>query len=246
MHATHQFFLTKRSVYVLVLDARQGEIEGNIHYWLQTIQSFGGDSPVLVVTNKCDVQPLSLNKQRFIVEMMRKFELCFDFPDQPGTLLVPELLTKNEPDVNWKSASECLNFEYAYGVLPSGLIPRFIVRMHHALTDRPTYWRSGVVLAIDGCKVLVRGDSRAQTIRISVDGSVEARRGALATVRNQLKAIHATIPKLEVKEQVPLPDFPSVAVPYTYLLVKGLHAWPRRRGPRQDAGASGGKPQEAA
>jgi len=62
MHATHQFFLTKRSVYVLVLDARQGEIEGNIHYWLQTIQSFGGDSPVLVVTNKCDVQPLSLNE----------------------------------------------------------------------------------------------------------------------------------------------------------------------------------------
>ncbi|MCA9968537.1 MAG: 50S ribosome-binding GTPase, partial [Anaerolineales bacterium] len=28
MHATHQFFLTKRSLYLLVLDARQGEDEG--------------------------------------------------------------------------------------------------------------------------------------------------------------------------------------------------------------------------
>jgi hypothetical protein len=49
-----------------------------------------------------------------------------------GTPLVPELLTKNEPDVNWKDATECLNFEYAYAVLPSGLVPRV------PLPDLPT------------------------------------------------------------------------------------------------------------
>ena len=43
MHATHQFFLTKRSLYLLVLDARKGENEGNIHYWLKIIQSYGAD-----------------------------------------------------------------------------------------------------------------------------------------------------------------------------------------------------------
>ena len=48
MHATHQFFLTRRSLYLLVLDARKGENEGNIHYWLRIIQSYAGDSPVIV------------------------------------------------------------------------------------------------------------------------------------------------------------------------------------------------------
>jgi hypothetical protein len=157
------------------------------------------------------------DKQRFIVEMMRKFELCFDYAGRPDTLLVPELLTKNDIDVNWKDAGECLNFEYGYQVLPSGLMPRFIVRMHHALTDIPTFWRSGVVLSIEGCKVLVRGDSRAKAVRVSVDGPAETRRSALATVRDQFKAIHASIPRLEVEERVPLPDVPTVTVPYEHL-----------------------------
>ena len=47
MHATHQFFLTKRSLYLLVLDARLTQEENRVEYWLKIIQSFGGDSPVL-------------------------------------------------------------------------------------------------------------------------------------------------------------------------------------------------------
>ena len=54
MHATHQFFLSKRSLYVLVLDGRKEEDE---EYWLKHIESFGGDSPILVVINKIDDNP---------------------------------------------------------------------------------------------------------------------------------------------------------------------------------------------
>ncbi len=54
MHATHQFFLSKRSLYVLVLDGRREE---KIDYWLKHIESFGSDSPVLVVLNKIDENP---------------------------------------------------------------------------------------------------------------------------------------------------------------------------------------------
>ncbi len=54
MHATHQFFLSKRSLYVLVLDGRKDE---RPEYWLRHIESFGGDSPVLVVLNKQDSNP---------------------------------------------------------------------------------------------------------------------------------------------------------------------------------------------
>jgi small GTP-binding protein len=51
MHATHQFFLSKRSLYVLVLDGRKDE---QAEYWLRHVSAFGGDSPVLIVLNKQD------------------------------------------------------------------------------------------------------------------------------------------------------------------------------------------------
>ena len=53
-HATHQFFLTKRSVYLLVWDALAEEEYGRLDYWLKTIQSFAADSPIILIVNKCD------------------------------------------------------------------------------------------------------------------------------------------------------------------------------------------------
>jgi small GTP-binding protein domain len=54
MHATHQFFLTKRSVYVLVIDARQDEDQNRLEHWLKTVQGYSGGSPIIVVGNKVD------------------------------------------------------------------------------------------------------------------------------------------------------------------------------------------------
>ncbi|NMI06740.1 GTP-binding protein [Paenibacillus sp. SZ31] len=53
-HSTHQFFLTNRSMYILVWDARQEDEYGRIDYWLNTVESFAGESPILLVINKCD------------------------------------------------------------------------------------------------------------------------------------------------------------------------------------------------
>ncbi len=54
-HATHQFFLTKRSLYVLVDDTREDEKslhDPSFNYWLQTVKVFGGDSTLLIVQNQ--------------------------------------------------------------------------------------------------------------------------------------------------------------------------------------------------
>ncbi len=61
MHATHQFFLTKRTLYLLVLDGRLTEEENRLEYWLKIIQSFGSDSPVIVVANKSDLHAMDLD-----------------------------------------------------------------------------------------------------------------------------------------------------------------------------------------
>ncbi|WP_373537879.1 COR domain-containing protein [Microcoleus sp.] len=62
-HATHQFFLTKRSLYLLVCNCRTSEDENLLEYWLKLIESFGDASPVIIIGNKCDEQPLDLNRK---------------------------------------------------------------------------------------------------------------------------------------------------------------------------------------
>jgi hypothetical protein len=65
MHSTHQFFLSKRCVYMLVLDGRRDE---DPEYWLKHIESFGGNSPVLVVMNKMDTNRSYEVDRRFLMD----------------------------------------------------------------------------------------------------------------------------------------------------------------------------------
>ena len=370
MHATHQFFLTKRSLYLLVLDTRLGEDENRLEYWLKIIQSFGGDSPVIVVGNKCDQQALDLDrrglqlkypsikafvetscqtgegiellktaiqqeidqmahvkdelplswfelkqtleqldrdympypeyqqlcqqqniddeqdqqlligflhdlgvvlnfrddprledtnilnpvwvtngvyqilndnalmtqhqgvlvrqmldrilpadrypkgKHLFVIDMMRKFELCFDrVPDQE--FLIPDLLSKEEPYTgDW---SDALAFQYHYNVLPGSVISRFIVRAS-AMIQQKTCWRSGVVLAQDGSRALVKADREDRKIWVRVGGAVTTRRQLLGTIRAHFDHIHRTIIGIVVEAKVPLPDRPEIEVSYSHLL----------------------------
>jgi internalin A len=62
-HATHQFFLTKRSLYLLVCNCRTSEEENRIEYWLKLIETFGDSSPVIIVGNKKDEQPFDINRK---------------------------------------------------------------------------------------------------------------------------------------------------------------------------------------
>jgi hypothetical protein len=48
-HATHQFFLSTRSLYVLLAD---GRLEENLDYWFQVQELLGGNSPLLLVLNQ--------------------------------------------------------------------------------------------------------------------------------------------------------------------------------------------------
>ena len=65
-HATHQFFLRSRCLYVLVLDGR-AEINANeqAEYWLEHVRAFGQDSPVLIVGNKADQARVNLDMSYF-------------------------------------------------------------------------------------------------------------------------------------------------------------------------------------
>ena len=49
-HATHQFFLTRRSLYILVTDDRKEDTDFN--YWLQVAELLSDRSPLLIVQNE--------------------------------------------------------------------------------------------------------------------------------------------------------------------------------------------------
>ncbi len=61
-HATHQFFLTKRSLYLFVWEARLDDDISSFDYWLNTIKVLSGDSPVLVIQNKIEARKKTLDQ----------------------------------------------------------------------------------------------------------------------------------------------------------------------------------------
>jgi internalin A len=370
MHATHQFFLTRRSLYLLVLSGREGHADQDAEYWLKLIESFGGESPVLVVLNKQHEHPCEVNQRQlqgkypciraflktdcedrwgidalhsriqdeidalphlrdgfpaewfevkdklpktrksfisfdeyrkacrrwkvtseaeqnllgrylhdlgvmlnfrederlqdthvlkphwvtegiyailntpqladkhgelrvrdlktilpakdypvhmhpFILDLMKKFELCFTFPDSDTHYLIPELLDIQEPEAAAFHPGACLNFRYEYEVLPEGLLPRFIVRTH-SLSEDESRWRTGVILHFEEGRALVKADMVDKKVFIHVTGKVDARRRLLAVIRSDFERIHADL-KFKPAELVPLPGRPKAAVAYEKL-----------------------------
>jgi internalin A len=153
---------------------------------------------------------------RFLFDLMKKFELCFSFPDDDTHYLIPDLLDKQEPEeASEFKPEECLNFQYHYPVLPEGLLPHFIVRTH-VLSQGKKYkrWRTGVILELEDCRALVKADIQERKVFISVSGPAAARRRLLAVIRSDFERIHSEIRNLNPEEMVPLPGYPDAVVPY--------------------------------
>lgn len=72
-HATHQFFLTKRSLYLFVTEARKDLRFDDFYYWLNIINTLSGNSPIIIVQNKAD-QP---HAEQSIEEYEKMFPQIF-------------------------------------------------------------------------------------------------------------------------------------------------------------------------
>ncbi|MFN6470366.1 MAG: COR domain-containing protein, partial [Nostoc sp. SerVER01] len=59
-HATHQFFLTNRSLFLLAWNARLGFEQGKLYYWLDTIKALAPESPILLVATHIDERDADL------------------------------------------------------------------------------------------------------------------------------------------------------------------------------------------
>jgi small GTP-binding protein len=64
MHATHQFFFSGRSLYLLVFDTGKTLEQNNVEYWLTLINAYSQNAPVILVGNKCDQHEMDIEKRR--------------------------------------------------------------------------------------------------------------------------------------------------------------------------------------
>lgn len=59
-HATHQFFLTDRSLFLLLWDAQVGWQESKLYYWLDLIKARAPQAPVILIATHLDARPADL------------------------------------------------------------------------------------------------------------------------------------------------------------------------------------------
>jgi internalin A len=173
-----------------------------------------GKLTLLLLHRILDLPEYPQAKRLFIVDIMKKFELCYDIDEK--SFLIPDLLPKDEPFLDdWPDS---LAFQYKYNILPSSIISRFIVRME-AFVHQGTTWRSGTVLIGKKNNALVRADYEDHSISIYVSGNPESRRDFLAVIREEFETIHKTIAKIEITEKVPIASYPGANPPdYNFLL----------------------------
>lgn len=140
---------------------------------------------------------------RFILELMRAFQLCYASEEEDGKptrYLVPELLPEFEPKMSnvWDKAP--VRLRYRYNILPPGLLPRFIVQTH-ALSEGEPHWRYGVVLNHSSAQALIREESDRSELHVFILGKDAAIRGVLvAIIRRELELLHSSMKTQPIEE----------------------------------------------
>jgi len=108
MHSTHQFFFTKRTIYILVINARQNEDLDKTEEWLKRIESFGGDSPILIVGSKIDENQRNETQKGHGYFQINDQDISRKFKNIKGFYGVCSNVKVKEYDNNWEIFKEAL------------------------------------------------------------------------------------------------------------------------------------------
>ncbi len=170
------------------------------------------------LTTLLDPKAYPVEKHEYILNMMRKFELCVDVePDQ--TFLLPDLLSTSQPaevrEEEWRHGQ---GFQYHYDTYLPNIFTRFIVKMYHYRVG-DLYWRNGIVLKWDTSRALVKADVAARSIIITIKGgNRRSNQALLSQIRGELRKIHGKYEALNIKRRVPHPEYPQILKDYDELV----------------------------
>jgi len=133
-----------------------------------------------------------------LLELLKKFELCFELPSNKGYILPARLPAS--PPVGMTIESVEFQFQYEYEFMPAGIIERLIVRLSPLIVDN-LFWRSGAMLQKNETIAIVSADRFKKTIYIKISGQNKS--DLLAIVRNEIDQINVSLNRPPVKEMLP-------------------------------------------
>ena len=138
------------------------------------------------------------DKYAALLELMAKFELCFNL-EGTKEYIIPELLRPERCSFEW-SYQDNLHFQYKYDFMPVGIITRFMVRKQDLIKD-DLYWKNGMAMEWEGTEARIESNEFEGKIDIWIRG--EDKKGMLAIIRCDIEHIHETLNRPVVAERIP-------------------------------------------
>jgi internalin A len=124
----------------------------------------------------------------YLVELMKKFELCFQLADT-DIYIIPELVSAIAPKFEW-DYSENIILKFGYDFMPKGIITRFIVR-NHDIIDNNIFWKNGIILKRNNTSALLICDDFKREIEVRIGGYDKY--SLLSIIQREIDYIHKTL-----------------------------------------------------
>ena len=135
-----------------------------------------------------------------LLQLMMKFQLCYEIPLAKGNYIAPQLLSENQPDYTWDE-SDNLILRYTYDLMPKGLVRQFIVAMHQDI-EAQNVWRTGVIINaqnISNTRAEIIESYGKREIKIRISG--KNKRDLLTVVTRELDKIHDLYPRFKESKE---------------------------------------------
>ena len=135
-----------------------------------------------------------------LLQLMKKFKLCYEIPGRKNIYIAPQLLNENQPEYDWNETNNLI-LRYTYEFMPKGIITQFIVAMHKIIFQQKYVWKSGVILEKDETKAEVIENYGKREIKIRVEG--KSQKDLLTIITYELGKIHDSYKRLKYQELIP-------------------------------------------
>ncbi|PHI17992.1 hypothetical protein CEQ90_20265 [Lewinellaceae bacterium SD302] len=110
-------------------------------------------------------------EQNILLELMKKFELCFEDSINKGEYIIPQLLPTVSPKFEW-DFSENRFYAFQYKYLHRGIFTRLIVKLS-SYSFENCFWRNGIVIHKNNTQAYVTRDLKLKRIFVHLRGHAE-------------------------------------------------------------------------
>ena len=139
-----------------------------------------------------------------LLELMKKFQLCYEIPYSKDNFIAPQLLSENQPEYKWNKNNNLI-LRYAYpDFMPKGIITRFIVAMHQYIDEQKYVWKTGVIFNQDN-----QDQTKAQVIEyygkreIIIRVCGKNKRDFITIISHELDKINNSFKRLKYQKLIP-------------------------------------------